>query len=94
MGCVMSPEQWLKRIILLEVIAGVPGMVAGTIRHLHSLRRLQRDRGWINTLLEDAENERMHLMSFLTLAKPGVFYRLLILAAQGGQSDCSRSLSR
>jgi ubiquinol oxidase len=62
-------------------------MVAGTVRHLHSLRRLQRDRGWIKTLLEDAENERMHLLSFLTLAKPGVFYRLLILGAQGGQSS-------
>ena len=39
--------------------AGVPGMVAGMLRHLHSLRRMERDHGWIHTMLEEAENERM-----------------------------------
>jgi hypothetical protein len=38
------------RFIFLESIAGVPGMVAGMLRHLHSLRRLKRDNGWIETL--------------------------------------------
>ncbi len=50
---------------------GVPGFAAAMIRHLHSLRRMQRDHGWIHTLLEEAENERMHLMTFLQLRKPG-----------------------
>lgn len=36
-------------------------MVAGTLRHLNSLRKMKRDHGWIHTLLEEAENERMHL---------------------------------
>ena len=72
----------LQRILFLESIAGVPGMVAATLRHLKSLRLMvcstylssvlccsyvgnshqRRDSGWIHTLLEEAENERMHLM--------------------------------
>lgn len=36
---------------MLETIAGVPGMIAGMTRHFHALRRLQRDNGWIHTLL-------------------------------------------
>ena len=55
----------LQRIIFLESIAGVPGMVAGAIRHLHSLRLLRRDGGWIRTLLEEAENERYVFPSFI-----------------------------
>jgi len=37
----------------------------------------------IRELLEEAENERMHLMFFIEIAKPNLFERLLILAAQG-----------
>lgn len=33
------------------------GMVAGAVRHLHSLRLMKGDGGWIHTLLEEAENE-------------------------------------
>lgn len=61
-GDLLSDKAWLKRIIFLESIAGVPGMVGGTLRHLRSLRLLRRDGGWIHTLLEEAENERMHLL--------------------------------
>ncbi|KAG8780387.1 hypothetical protein FRC12_023095 [Ceratobasidium sp. 428] len=42
-----------------------------------------RDAGWIHTLLEEAENERMHLMTFMSLKKPSIWFRGLILAAQG-----------
>ncbi|KZV71752.1 alternative oxidase [Peniophora sp. CONT] len=82
-GYLMDESQWLQRILFLESIAGVPGMVAATIRHLRSLRLMRRDAGWIHTLLEEAENERMHLMTFMTLKNPGIFYRALILGAQG-----------
>lgn len=58
-------------------------MVGGTLRHLRSLRLLRRDGGWIHTLLEEAENERMHLLTFLTVAKPNLLTRALVLAAQG-----------
>ncbi len=40
-----------RRIIMLETVAGVPGMVAAMTRHLYSLRRMSRDHGWIHTLL-------------------------------------------
>jgi len=71
------------RAVVLETIAGVPGMVGGTLQHLHSLRRMESDGGWIRTLLDEAENERMHLMTFIEIAKPSAFERILILIAQG-----------
>ena len=49
----MSERKWLIRFVFLESVAGVPGMVAGTLRHLRSLRKLKRDNGWIATLLEE-----------------------------------------
>ena len=76
-------RDWLNRCIMLETVAGVPGMVAGTARHLRSLRLLQRDHGWIHHLLEEAENERMHLFFFLDLKQPGIMMRLAIVLAQG-----------
>src|SRR4051794_10493195 len=47
----MSERKWLIRFIFLESVAGVPGMVAGMVRHLNSIRRLRRDNGWyVNSL--------------------------------------------
>jgi len=71
------------RAVVLETVAAVPGMVGGTLQHLRSLRRIEGDRGWIHALLEEAENERMHLMTFMHIAQPTGFERLLILLAQG-----------
>jgi hypothetical protein len=79
----MTERKWLIRLVFLESIAGVPGMVGGMIRHLRSLRRMKRDNGWIETLLEEAYNERMHLLTFLKIAEPGWFMKIMILAAQG-----------
>lgn len=80
---VMTDKKWITRFIFLESVAGVPGMVGGTLRHLRSLRLLRRDNGWIETLLEEAYNERMHLLTFLNVARPGLFMRLMVLGAQG-----------
>jgi len=66
----------------LEAIAGVPGMVGGMGRHFRSLRSLNRDNGWIHHLLEEAENERIHLFVFLRLKNPGIFYRMFIVISQ------------
>ncbi len=41
------------------------------------------DNGWIRTLLDEAENERMHLMTFVYIAKPSQLERILILLTQG-----------
>jgi ubiquinol oxidase len=67
----------------LETVVAVPGMVAGMVRHMRSLRRMEDDRATIRILLEEAENERMHLMTFVEIAQPSAFERLLILFAQG-----------
>ena len=76
-------KRYGHRAVVLETVAGVPGMVAGMWQHLRSLRRMQPDeRGWIKTLLDEAENERMHLMIFIEIAKPNWFERLIILFAQ------------
>lgn len=82
-GYLLDEQGWLNRILFLESIAGVPGMVAATLRHLQSLRLMRRDSGWIHTCLEEAENERMHLMTFMTLRQPSLFFRAMILGAQG-----------
>jgi threonyl-tRNA synthetase len=79
----MSESRWLTRILFLETLAGVPGMVAAMLRHFRSLRDMRRDHGWIHTLLEEAENERMHLLVFLQLRQPGPLMRLAVLGAQG-----------
>lgn len=71
------------RAVILETVAAVPGMVGGMLQHLKSLRRFQDDRGWIKTLLDEAENERMHLMTFIHVAKPNWLERALIILAQG-----------
>ena len=70
------------RAIVLETVAAVPGMVGATITHLQCLRRMVDDDGWIRTLLEEAENERMHLMTFIEIAKPTVFERWIVLFTQ------------
>lgn len=71
------------RAVVLETVAAVPGMVGGMVRHMRSLRRLEDDNGWIHTLLSEAENERMHLMTFIEIARPSWLERMVILAAQG-----------
>ncbi|TVU15888.1 hypothetical protein EJB05_39431, partial [Eragrostis curvula] len=69
--------------LLLETVAAVPGMVGGMLLHLRSLRRFEQSGGWVRALLEEAENERMHLMTFLEVTQPKWWERALVLAAQG-----------
>lgn len=75
-------KRYGHRAIVLETVAAVPGMVGATITHLKCLRRMCDDKGWIRTLMEEAENERMHLMTFIQVAQPTVFERFVILAVQ------------
>ncbi|KAJ8755640.1 hypothetical protein K2173_022235 [Erythroxylum novogranatense] len=71
------------RAMMLETVAAVPGMVGGMLLHLRSLRKFQQSGGWIKALLEEAENERMHLMTMVELVQPKWYERLLVLAVQG-----------
>ena len=75
-------KKYGHRAVVLETVAAVPGMVAGMLTHLKSLRKMEDDRGWIKVLLEEAENERMHLMTFIQIAKPTALERFIIIIAQ------------
>lgn len=71
------------RAVVLETVAAVPGMVGGMLQHLKALRRIRDDEGWVRELLDEAENERMHLMTFVEVAEPSRTERYVILLAQG-----------
>ncbi|KAK9931401.1 hypothetical protein M0R45_018677 [Rubus argutus] len=71
------------RAMMLETVAAVPGMVGGMLLHLRSLRKFEHSGGWIKALLEEAENERMHLMTMVELVKPVWYERLMVLTVQG-----------
>ncbi|MBF6024046.1 alternative oxidase [Lysobacter niastensis] len=75
-------KRYGNRAIVLETVAAVPGMVGGALLHLRCLRWLRDDRGWIRALLDEADNERMHLMTFMEIARPSAFERLMVLVAQ------------
>lgn len=76
-------KRYGHRAIVLETVAAVPGMVGGMLLHLKSLRLMKPDEGWIKTLLDEAENERMHLMAFIELYKPTILERIIVVLAQG-----------
>ncbi|GMI99453.1 hyper-sensitivity-related 3, alternative oxidase 1A [Hibiscus trionum] len=71
------------RAMMLETVAAVPGMVGGMLLHCKSLRRFENSGGWIKALLEEAENERMHLMTFMEVSDPIWYDRALVFAVQG-----------
>jgi ubiquinol oxidase len=75
-------ERYGHRAVVLETVAAVPGMVGATINHLACLRRMCDDKGWIKTLMDEAENERMHLMTFIEISRPTLFERAVIIGVQ------------
>lgn len=75
-------KRYGHRAVVLETVAAVPGMVAGLLQHLRAIRRMRDDQGWIKELLDEAENERMHLMTFIQVARPSLFERGMIMIAQ------------
>lgn len=81
-------KRYGHRAVVLETVAAVPGMVGGLLQHLKSLRNIQEDKGWIKTLLDEAENERMHLMTFVEISNPSTLERLLIMTVQAVFYNC------
>ena len=75
-------KRYGHRAVILETVAAVPGMVGGLLLHLKCLRYIQEDGGWIRTLLDEAENERMHLMTFIQIAQPSLFERMVVMITQ------------
>jgi hypothetical protein len=114
----ITTSKVMNRVIYLETIAAVPGMVAGVIRHFKSLRAMERDGGMLNMyvlflrcffllplypplsphcfspfnssfcfytrFLEEALNERMHLLTFIKMKNPGFILRAAVLGGQVG----------
>lgn len=76
-------KRYANRAIVLETVAAVPGMVGAALLHFKCLRKIKSDEGWIKKLLDEAENERMHLMTFICIARPNFLERLLIVIVQG-----------
>ena len=76
-------KRYGHRAVVLETVAGVPGMVAGVWMHFKSLRAMKAGYGeQIREMLDEAENERMHLMFFIEIAKPNSMERFVVLSAQ------------
>jgi ubiquinol oxidase len=75
-------KRYGHRAVVLETVAAVPGMVGGLLQHLKAIRHIREDNGWIRTLLDEAENERMHLMTFIQIAQPSLFERTVIMLTQ------------
>ncbi|WP_375227399.1 alternative oxidase [Roseobacter sp. S98] len=75
-------KRYGHRAVVLETVAAVPGMVGGLLQHLKALRTIRDDEGWVRELLDEAENERMHLMTFIEVAQPSRMERYLIMGGQ------------
>ena len=75
-------KRYGNRAIVLETVAAVPGLVGAAFIHLRCLRWMKHDQGWIRALMQEAENERMHLMTFIEIARPNPLERALVLVAQ------------
>eukprot|EP00557_Chaetoceros_sp_GSL56_P008563 CAMPEP_0176491764 /NCGR_PEP_ID=MMETSP0200_2-20121128/8610_1 /TAXON_ID=947934 /ORGANISM="Chaetoceros sp., Strain GSL56" /LENGTH=374 /DNA_ID=CAMNT_0017889223 /DNA_START=332 /DNA_END=1456 /DNA_ORIENTATION=+ len=80
----ITASKVMQRVIFLETIAAVPGMVAAIIRHFKSLRSMERDGGLINMFLEEATNERMHLLTFVRMRDPSILFRASVIGSQFG----------
>lgn len=75
-------ERYGHRAVFIETIAAIPGMVGGALLHFRCLRKIKDDEGWIRRLLDEAENERMHLMVFMHIAQPTWLEHTLIYLGQ------------
>ena len=76
-------KRYGHRAVVLETVAGVPGMVAGVWMHFKSLRKMKVGYGeQIREMLAEAENERMHLMFFIEIARPNMLERFIVLCSQ------------
>jgi Alternative oxidase len=80
----ITVDMILTRTIYLETIAAVPGMVAAIVRHFRSLRTFQRDGGMLQMFLDEANNERMHLLTFVSMRNPGRLFRAAVILGQVG----------
>ena len=78
----ITKDKVLRRVIFLETVAAIPGFVAAMVRHFKSLRNFSRDGGMLQMFLDEANNERMHLLTFIRMRDPGLPMRVFVLVSQ------------
>ena len=76
-------KRYVHRSVVLETVAAVPGLVGAALQHLRSLRVMRGRAEMVKILMEESENERMHLMAFVELCQPSLVERALVLLVQG-----------
>lgn len=75
-------KRYAHRAMIIETVAAVPGMLGGALLHYKCLRRFIDDKGWIESLVAESQNERMHLMTFLAVVRPTWYERVMIYVMQ------------
>ena len=78
----ITQKKVFRRVIFLETVAAIPGFVAAMVRHFKSLRTFSRDGGMMQMFLDEANNERMHLLTFVRMKNPSYLARALVLVSQ------------
>lgn len=73
---------YVRRAVVIETVAAIPGIVGGLFRHLYSLRNLKDNGETIKKLVAEAENERQHLLTFLKVMRPNLFDKFVIKFTQ------------
>lgn len=71
-------ENATARAIVLGTVVSISDMIGAANFHVKCLRKIKNDESWIRTLLNEAENERIHLMTFIHIAQPNWFERFII----------------
>eukprot|EP00347_Sterkiella_histriomuscorum_P005191 403357544 len=75
-------KTWFNRMVLLESIAPIPGLVVGTAKYFKNLKDMKTDRALVHFMLEESENERTHLYLWLNYQKPKFISRMGIAFKQ------------
>lgn len=75
-------KRYIDRVIIIETVAAIPGIVGGLYQHLFSLRNCVDSGEKIQQLLREAENERQHFLAFTAIKKPNLLDSFLIKFGQ------------
>lgn len=75
-------KTWFNRMVLLESIAPIPGLVVGTAKYFKNLSSMKVDRALTHFMLEESENERTHLFLWLNYNKSTYLSRMFIAFKQ------------
>ena len=75
-------KYFIYYLLFLETFARSSSAAASQWIHLKCLQKVKYDRDWIKILTNQAENERIHLITIIEIIQPKLFVRLLIIFGQ------------